>query len=378
MGRVEKTVTGPARVLLLGFGLFLSLAGFQASAQVYPFRRFGPVDGLPHSFAYTVTQDDRGYLWIGTFGGLARYDGERFLTISTKDGLPGDDVRAILQDRQGRLFVAADRGVARLERRASGALHVGAVPPKVFGVAEGLPSPAARALVEDAEGAIWVATRDGGVARLGENGVALALRTGKELPSSTAWCGARDARGRLWFGTRGDGVFRLDGRTVVRFSLAEGLPDPNVFDLKVDPKGTLFAATTAGVARFDEEAKRFVFVPYGADASTAVSSLAFDASGTMWVGRYGRGVAKVTPSGTTILREEQGLPSDFVTGLFVDREGSLWITMQGGGLAQFASDRFAAYDRTAGWPGGAADAFALEPEGAVWAGSFGRGAVRID
>ena len=81
-------------------------------AQVYSFRTYTSAEGVPHPFTYAVTQDRFGYLWVGTFAGAARYDGERFETLTLADGLPGEDVRTFAEDREGRLWIGTNAGVA--------------------------------------------------------------------------------------------------------------------------------------------------------------------------------------------------------------------------------------------------------------------------
>lgn len=365
-------MTGALRTLSLAVAALL--LSTPVRAQVYSFRSLTTGDGLPHPFVYCVTQDHFGYLWFGTFGGAARYDGDTFERWGLREGFPGDDVRAILEDGRGRIWFAMNGGVARLSRGPNGEVLRESL--KVFTVREGLLAPFAHALVEDASGRIWVATRDGGLAVVGESGVEKTLRSGREIPAATVWSGLR-VKNALWFGTRGDGVVRIQGERIELFGKEQGLPDLHVFDLALGPDGAVTVATSGGVARLGASG-RFETVPYAADASSPASSVAFDSTGALWVGRYGRGLVKSSPSGSTLFREAQGLPSDVVTGLYFDREGTLWIATQGAGAVRFSSDRFAAYDKTVGWPGGVASAFAEQKDGTLWIGSFGKGAMRID
>ncbi len=60
--------------------------------------------------------DRDGHLWVGTLGGgLARYDGRRWTSLTTKDGLGGNVVYALAMDRQGRLWIGTDDGVSRYD-----------------------------------------------------------------------------------------------------------------------------------------------------------------------------------------------------------------------------------------------------------------------
>ncbi len=67
-------------------------------------RHFGVDEGLPSSNIYTLYQDTKGFLWIATDKGVARYDGYRFETFSTKDGLPNNDIWGIVEAQNQRIW----------------------------------------------------------------------------------------------------------------------------------------------------------------------------------------------------------------------------------------------------------------------------------
>lgn len=70
--------------------------------------------GLPTDEANAVVQDQSGYLWIGGYGGLIRYDGTNFVNYS--DRLESSAIRSLYVDSAGRLYVGTnDAGVYRLE-----------------------------------------------------------------------------------------------------------------------------------------------------------------------------------------------------------------------------------------------------------------------
>ena len=49
---------------------------------------------------YTVVQDDKGFIWIGTDAGLVRYDGTHFKVFTTTDGLPDNEVLGLHFDKK--------------------------------------------------------------------------------------------------------------------------------------------------------------------------------------------------------------------------------------------------------------------------------------
>ncbi len=85
-----------------GFGkrltFFLSLLIIHTYSQDYNFRNFNSEDGLSQSYIYTIIQDKKGYLWIGTGNGLLRYNGFGFENYSTGDSLADNFITCGISD----------------------------------------------------------------------------------------------------------------------------------------------------------------------------------------------------------------------------------------------------------------------------------------
>jgi two-component sensor histidine kinase len=55
-------------------------------------------------------QDSKGYIWVGTEAGAARYDGYKFTFFTMEDGLTDNDVFQIHEDHKGRLWFLTNKG----------------------------------------------------------------------------------------------------------------------------------------------------------------------------------------------------------------------------------------------------------------------------
>lgn len=66
---------------------------------------FSVNDGLPSTTCYDIIQDDNGFIWIATEGGLVQYDGTKFKTLTTSDGLPDNEIVRLEYDDIGRLWL---------------------------------------------------------------------------------------------------------------------------------------------------------------------------------------------------------------------------------------------------------------------------------
>ncbi|MEW6755871.1 MAG: two-component regulator propeller domain-containing protein, partial [Candidatus Latescibacterota bacterium] len=151
---------------------------------------FGAADGLPTS-ANALCQTRDGYVWIGTLGGLCRYDGRDLLVFATADGLPAPQVQALAEGEDGALWIGTPAGLCRYDGR-----HF-----VTFTTAHGMAADRVRALVPDGGGGLWVGT-EGGLCRYAEHHFASFTReTGLPNNLITSLHVGRD--GSLWVGTEG-------------------------------------------------------------------------------------------------------------------------------------------------------------------------------
>jgi len=66
--------------------------------------------GLPSNTIYNVIQDSKGYMWLCTDKGVARYNGITFETFTTFDHLPDNEIFFFEEDHQKRLWLATYNG----------------------------------------------------------------------------------------------------------------------------------------------------------------------------------------------------------------------------------------------------------------------------
>jgi ligand-binding sensor domain-containing protein len=107
-------------------------------------------EGLPDNNVSGIAQTADGFLWIGTIGGLVRFDGARFDEFSPLniESVPGRGIRTLLLDRSGQLWLSMDRGIVICAQPTS---------VKVLTTRDGLPNTQAQVIAQDANGAVWMA-----------------------------------------------------------------------------------------------------------------------------------------------------------------------------------------------------------------------------
>src|SRR5690242_13333027 len=142
----------------------VTTATMAADAPALILEHLTPADGLPQGTVHTTLQDSQGFIWLGTEDGLVRYDGHELYRYSysrtNSRSLPGNFINQIVEDSHQDLWVAVkDGGVARWNRAADSFTVYRHDPRNP----DTLSSDAVTALAIDREGRIWIGTSDAGV-----------------------------------------------------------------------------------------------------------------------------------------------------------------------------------------------------------------------
>ncbi|MBQ4232267.1 MAG: hybrid sensor histidine kinase/response regulator, partial [Lachnospiraceae bacterium] len=128
--------------------------GYAVTNQIdnvgYTAELYDATNGLPTSDANYILGTRDGYLWIGGYSGIIRYDGTEFERLDTSDGLTSG--RCIYEDSKNRVWVGTnDGGVVMIDKEERTS----------FTYKDGLPSSSIRSFAEDKEGNIFVGTTAG-------------------------------------------------------------------------------------------------------------------------------------------------------------------------------------------------------------------------
>jgi ligand-binding sensor domain-containing protein/anti-sigma regulatory factor (Ser/Thr protein kinase) len=89
----------------IAFVLLSLITAFTGYSQQAKYTAFTVNDGLPSNYIYRCVEDNRGFLWVATDAGIARFDGKHFQVFTTRDGLPDNEVLAVFRENNGRIWV---------------------------------------------------------------------------------------------------------------------------------------------------------------------------------------------------------------------------------------------------------------------------------
>jgi signal transduction histidine kinase/ligand-binding sensor domain-containing protein len=306
--------------------LWVGTAGGLARFDGTRFRAFGLQSGLRSVSISTVIEDQEGVLWVGTRGGgLSRWDDGRFKTYSTEDGLPAT-VEALAGDKDGNLWIGTQHG---LMRYSNGSFTKGG---------EGLPEKHIHALLVDSKGVLWVSVLvDGIFARSNERFVPV-----EKTPSSPSGVyslfEARD--GSVWAGGGNGLLWQYRDGAWMRYERTNGLPMSS-FDCMAQGAQTplWIGARNGDLYSFSEGS--FHKVALGRDLSGgSIRAMGMDREGTLWVGTAGGGLSRLSRRSLRTWGEADGLQHRVVTSVAEDPTGCLWVATQDGGIYRFQEGRF--------------------------------------
>jgi signal transduction histidine kinase/ligand-binding sensor domain-containing protein len=359
-----------------GVGVVLAFLGAGPLAALNPGRppnRYGhdvwlTRDGLPQEFVQAVTQTSDGYLWIGTLGGLVRFDGVRFTVFDSSNapGLKDARILALCPARDGALWIGtAAGGVSRLEDGVIRPFE----PPSESGDRS---LRYIRSLHETADGSLWVGTSGGGLRR---------FRDGRRVPDEepvspghTVTAVHEDRRGNIWFGTT-EGLVMLQGGRLVRYTAGAALPHGFVYSIFEDRAGTIWVGTRGGLTRIDHGTMATLTRKNGFPADAA-RTIGEDREGNLWVGTLGQGLLRRSGNSFVSFTSRDGLSNDHVICLHEDQEGSLWVGTQKG-LNRLKDVPFTSYTTRDGLSHDAVNSILRTRDDAVWVATDGGGLNRI-
>lgn len=367
--------------LSLFVSVLLAVAG-QGFAQQYDFRYWSVAEGLPKAGVYSVFQDSRGYLWIGTEGGgVHRFDGRVFQSFGPDPDLAGLDVRAIAEDSQGRMWFGSEQSgdatgslssydgrtwkvfdlpggkgpalppkqqITTDQTAAESGHHTAAILVSESGTADIRCLSVQPADPENGRFAerLWVGTADRGLLCF-QNDEWVKVAGLNDLPQSPVRALLTDNQGRLWIGTDA-GPAMLDGDKLHVFGLADGLQPRAVLTLFQDRSGNIWMGTEKGALRYDGTSF-YLLTPSDGLIHPRVRAIGQDRQGRMWFGTL-RGLSRYNGNSFENFGPQNGLTSERIRSLLVDREGNLWLGTFFGGIARFRSDAFVHYGGRDGLP----------------------------
>jgi signal transduction histidine kinase/ligand-binding sensor domain-containing protein len=203
--------------------------------QTTTFRR---TNGLPDDSTQSLFEDARGRIWAFTKGGLAYFDGTRFVAVP---GVPSEEVFSITGDQAGNLWLSGNRGLTHL-RSARVIEHF---PWSALRRAQ-----QAKVVLSD-DGGVWLSFwNDGGVEYFKDGQLRASYGVANGLGKGHVPGLQLEEDGALWGATEG-GISRIREGHIDTLTSRNGLPCDTIHWTLRDDSGALWANTVCGLVRID-------------------------------------------------------------------------------------------------------------------------------
>lgn len=184
------------------------------------------------------------------------------------------------------------------------------------------------------------------------------------LPQSQVWDVLQGERGYLWLAILGGGLARFDGHSFKTYTAEDGLPSNVATVLHEDSSGTIWVGTRNGLARYDGR-EITTFAEEQGLRDDHVQSLAEGPGGRLWIGTPS-GVFSYDGSTFRPLAPDR-LQKTSSRSLAV-RGDTLWIGGQGG-IHRYDGTRLVSFVDTTTAPRGAVRTLVPRADGGLWAGT---------
>ncbi|MBN8573025.1 MAG: hypothetical protein J0M05_03850 [Candidatus Kapabacteria bacterium] len=311
-------------------------------------------DGLPPGMVTSLTQSKDGYLWLGTFGGLVRYDGARF-TIFDKSNQQlqmSDKVFALTATNNGIVYFATAAGLFSMQNTIIKPIKIASI-----GANEQI-----NKLYTDKNNVLWIGTSLGLLRK--ENSTIQRVHSAQQLPRGFRYSLAESTDGSIFIGTP-DGVmsYRNGKASRIESQYFQGL----VTALAVDNNNSLWIGTNSGLGR-KSIMSEIVITSADGLAGDVIQTLFTDSDGNVWIGTN-QGLSRASATGIISSAPRTMFPADVILSIYEDKEKNIWIGTFSNGLHRLRDGTFTTLSSTEGLSDDFTRSILQTKDGALWIGA---------
>ena len=279
--------------------------------------------GLPSNNLRSVIQDSRGYIWVSSFNGLLRFDGNTFDIFNSDiiSDIKSNGFSVINEDASGNLYFGTlTSGLIKYDGKSFSLYKI-----------DSSFSKSITAISIDSDSNIWVGAQNSGLYTLNPDSKQFTSKEEKLLENTSVTSILESEQGDLWIVTANKGIFVNSSGQLTK------LPplDMQINDVR-EHKGEIYIGSSKGVYKYINDSWKLVM---GTDGYF-VNDIDHDSLGNLWVATE-TGLIRISNSGRAeYLTEENGLPSRQISSLLFDSEDNIWLATKRGGLAVLRKSNF--------------------------------------
>lgn len=323
------------RYTLLLVIFFLLLGGQSSTAQRFPFFNLKVENGLVQSQATSLAQDKFGNLWIGTLGGLSRYDGKKIKNYTLSDGLISNNIVDIEFLQDGQMLISTGKSLQRFDGKKFTEITT--------------PSKKSATLInnicQSQNGSVFC-LQNGKLSKtnLSKNEVA---KTDLKATITSLY---HSQQGLIAADTKGN-LFEIDQKNGTVKSIIARSKDSSLIVIKIfeDSKKHIWLLCNKGLYHATEG----LIEPYLIQKKQAIAvgllSAAEDNNGQIWLGSAS-GAFRLKDSILSYFNQKNGLSNNVMYDALKDKEGNIWLSSDGEGVFRYSGGPFISLDENFGLP----------------------------
>lgn len=327
-------------------------------AQQYTFLAYSTEQGLPQSQVTDIEQDENGFLWVGTLGGLAKFNGKDFESFTSENGLLNNRI-TFLRFIRDELWIGHEGGISKMSINAFSKWS--------------LPQEKRKINVSDIlefNDRLIISTNGGGMYQLSGNKLIPFAIPGEDHDR------IRDMEvynNQLYVGTR-EGVYVTSD--LKKWKLIEGTESLSISSVKQHDGKIFFTSFQNGFYVFDPS-QRILRRRLEGVLPETLKFCNFDSNDRMWL-NTSEGIWRLNDEKVELkLTESNGLPLESIKSMFEDRDGNIWLGSEGKGLLRFTGERFVYYNQNAGLVSDLVVSINQDRSKVFWLGTYDKGLVRM-
>jgi ligand-binding sensor domain-containing protein/serine phosphatase RsbU (regulator of sigma subunit) len=324
--------------------LFILVFANITYGQYINFKHYTTDQGLAQQFVYSITQNQNGFLYVGTGTGLSIYGGNKFDSYLIKDGLSDNFITSTYQDQRKTIWIGHfQNGISYHTNN-----HFGHIPNSILTTIK------VNKIVGDNDGRVFALTSGIGVVQIVDTLVEKKLDIIDEVVFD-----AYIENDNYFLATpEGLKLYTLKNKQFIfnEFpsifgqnkcsKIIKSNTSPNEYFCSIDGIGIIWF-------KYSKEKIRIlkIFSPQILKSDALIKDFVFDNSNNIWVSCFGDGIRKVNCKNkdlrdyvsTTVINTSNGLPTNNIQCLFVDNQKNIWLGTYGEGLLQYVNEIFIEY-----------------------------------
>lgn len=284
-------------------------------------------NGMPTSEANVIAQTSDGFLWIGSYAGLIRYDGTTFERISPSTGIA--NVTCLYTDSSDRLWIGTND---------SGLFLMGKGYLQNWKKKDGLLSLSIRALAEDSNGNMYTSSAAGGLAMIDVRQT-LTILSDERIAGQSISELRLGSDGLVYGFTATGDLFTVDNGKVVTFLAHDECRIKNITSILPDPghAGNLYVGTAGSRIYYGNLQRNFTAMNLMDVSPLSTIDSIESIHGQLWI-CSGNGIGVLDATGVHTLKN---VPmNNSVGNVMTDYEGNLWFTSSRQGVMKIVPNYF--------------------------------------